>query len=181
MGVIVALPSAMVNQFGFEDMEKGLSYRVIPIISLANHTLYKRAFLEPLGEPSASILNASIRMNKEPFGRLPSSTGVLQSLEHALMAQRLIQSPPYYFARIQVEKDGQIQPAFSRPNIGNVTDPCLVGMSNLKIALQPVGSHRKGMVRVRGLTKSTSDNRPLPQGTHSSSYSIFAYRPTFFP
>ena len=47
--------------------------------------------------------------------------------------------------------------------------------------MESVGSHRKGMVRVRGLTKSTSDNRPLPQGTHSSSYSIFAYRPTFFP
>jgi hypothetical protein len=79
MGIIVALPSAMVNQFGFEDMEKGLSYCVIPTVSFATHTLYEMSFLKCLGKSSTSILDASIRMDQEPFGWLPSSTGVLQS------------------------------------------------------------------------------------------------------
>ena len=115
IGIIISLPSAVINQLGFKEMKKRFSYRVIPTISFATHTLYKRALLERLGKSSASILDPSIRMDQESFGRLPSLTGVLQSLEHALMAQRLIQCPPHYFARIQIQKNRQIQPAFSRP------------------------------------------------------------------
>ena len=112
---------------------------------------------------------------------MPSLTGVLQSLEHPLMAQRLIQRPPHYFARIQIEENRQIQPALSRPYVGDITNPGLVGVSGLEIALQPIGSHRKGVVRVRRLAKSTPDDRAQSQCAHPSSHSIFSYRPTFFP
>jgi len=81
IGLVIVFPPAVINQFGFEDMEKRLRHRVIPTISFSTHTLYKPAFLEHLGKPRASILDALIRVDQEPLGWLPSVTRVLQGLK----------------------------------------------------------------------------------------------------
>jgi hypothetical protein len=65
MYIGVSIPSSVVNQLGFEYMEKRFDHRIVPTISFPTHALYPAILLEVLPKAGASILDASIRMDHQ--------------------------------------------------------------------------------------------------------------------
>ena len=65
-----------------------------------------------------------------------------------------VQGPADHFTRIQVDNDGQIQPAFQGPEIGDIAAPDPVRLFHRKLLVHPVGSYRQRMTTVGGFLES---------------------------
>ena len=64
--ILRSLESLMVNQFGFEDAEKGFGHRVIPAVTLTTHALNETMLFQYLSKILASVLYATIRVDDQP-------------------------------------------------------------------------------------------------------------------
>jgi len=69
---------------------------------------------------------------------------------------------------VQVEDDGQVEPALLCPDIGDVASPLLVGCSGNKIPVQPVGRNTQAVVAVGRNLVSAGADRLDPIDLHQS-------------
>ena len=165
----------------FDCFKKPFCNGIIPTISFATHTLYKRAFLEPLGKSSASILDASIRMDHQTPRRISVASGAFERLKDQSMIQRLRKRPADDLTRKQINEDRQIHPPLLQSDIGNIADPHAIGRIDLEAAPESIRRHRKSMLRLSGHPKTAAHNRAQPHRLHPFSDSILADFPVFRP
>ncbi len=147
----VILPSGMVDQFGFEQMEEGLGNGIVPTVALATHALHQAVSLEQGSEGLGRILDPPVGMDDQSLGGPPAGQGLLQGLEHQLLAQGRTHCPTHHPARIQVNEDRQVDPALLGGQIGDVPHPHLVGTGDGEATLQQVGGYRfpmRGMIGI---------------------------------
>src|SRR5947208_9194119 len=86
------------------------------------------------------------------------SPGAGRFLNHAMVNASITRSPGHALlhgpaddlAVKQIEHTGKIEPALSRPNVGDVCKPRPVGCRDTKVLLQAIRRHRQLMLRVRG-------------------------------
>ena len=65
-GVLRALETFVVDQFRFDDAEKGFGHGIIPAVTFSAHALDETMLFKNLSKILAGILNASIRVNDQP-------------------------------------------------------------------------------------------------------------------
>ena len=136
----------MVGQLGVEQMEERLSYSVVPTVTLAAHTLYETTLGDPLDEATAGVLDPTIRVDEQaPWGS-SQSHGSRPRRQHERGVQRRTQRPTDHWSRIQIDEDGQIQPAAPNPQVGDIAHPHLIGPLRGEVALQPIRCHRIPML-----------------------------------
>ena len=70
---LVIEPVFVVGQFGLEQMEEGLSHRIVPTVAFTAHALHKAVLADPLGERGAGKLDAAIGVYDQSRRRLPLS------------------------------------------------------------------------------------------------------------
>ena len=87
-------------------------------------------------EPSS--LRPLIGMNQGVFG-LASPHSDEKRVQHEVLGQRGLGGPADNAARIEIHHDGQIEPAFPRAHIRDVSDPDGVRPWDGKAALQRIG------------------------------------------
>src|ERR1051325_8750661 len=86
----------------------------------------------------------------QPGGWAAHGQGSAQSGESQVAMQPVACCPADNSSCEQVDNDGQVQPTFTGPNIGNVGTPLLVGLCCREVLIEQVRGDRPSMMAVRG-------------------------------
>ena len=113
-----------------------------------------------------SLLQAGLRGVLRPttVEWLPGRVGIapsqcnVQRAQRQLLRHRLAHRPADKLARVQVQHQRQVQPAFLGWHVRHVGQPLLVRRRRLEVAPQDVRRHRVGVLRVR---RHNSEAPPL--------------------
>src|SRR5882672_5799289 len=99
------------------------------------------------------ILNTAVRMMDQSGAGVAAGQRHAQSRYTKARLQSFSHGPTDYHSAPQIQQDGQIQPALSRPNISNIATPGLIDAAcflNTKTTSQEIFGHRILMLRVGG-------------------------------
>ena len=102
---------------------------VVVAVTLATHAGHQARSLKSVSIALAGILNASIGMMDEPFGRPPLNQCALQRLDSAASVQALPNGPAQNLAAVEIHYCCQEHPTFRAQNVGDIGDPNLVRSS----------------------------------------------------
>lgn len=72
----------------------------------------------------------------QPFRASPKGYGHVQRTDRQIPLHSIADRPTNDAARVQIQDDGQIQPAFMRPDLGDVACPFLVRLLSEKVPIQ---------------------------------------------
>src|SRR5215210_75529 len=108
-----------------------------------------------LRRPPESALTAAVRMVEQAGSRSSHDEGSSQRGERQLLVQPVADCPAHHAPGVEVHNDRQVQPAFSRPDVGEVRTPLLVGSLRREVLLEEVGRDREGMKAVGGALEAT--------------------------
>ena len=85
-----------------------------------------------------AILAAAIRMEKAAWRRIAEAHCHIERPDCQILLHSVTDRPAHNAAAMQIEDDGEVEPALRRPDIGDIASPLLVGRSSNKITVQPV-------------------------------------------
>jgi len=120
--VLRSVESLVVNQFRFEDAEKGFGHCIIPAVTLTTHALNEMMLLQYLSKILASTLHAAIRVDDQPGTRPAAADRTVKCRKNHLCTQRTAQCPADNHARKQIQKHCQVQPAALCGDIGYISE-----------------------------------------------------------
>ena len=132
-----------------QAIEETFRWRVIPTISLAAHRTHHAVFFQPDLKGMACILAAPVGVMHQPRRRLPAKPRHGQRIQHDVRRHLRFDRPADDFPVEQINDDGQIQPAFIRPNVGHVGGPNLVGRCGREVPVEQILRDRQRVLRVR--------------------------------
>jgi len=131
-----------------EAVEPAFRRCVVPAVDLPAHRAGHAVFLELVLEGVARILAAAVGMMQPRCRSLPEP-GHGQRIRGDVRRHARFQGPAHDLAVEQVENDGQVEPAFVRPQIRDVRRPRLIRRTRREVAIQQVFRHRQAVFRVR--------------------------------
>lgn len=137
-----------VHPLVFHAIEEALGGRIIPAVALAAHGTDHAISGELVLEGAAGILAAPIGVVHQARRRLTPALCHGQRLRHDVRRHPRRNRPTHDLPVKQIEHDGQVQPAFFRPEIGDIRCPDLIGFRRREIPLQQVVRHRQRVLRV---------------------------------
>lgn len=107
-------------------------------------------------------------MHRDPAVGLSPPDGHQQSLECQVRCYAGLSGPTHHAAGEEIQDDAEIQPAFVRPQIGDVGHPDLIGLRNLELLRQPVLNHHRRLAAISAGAPPVADLRGDPgQGCKS--------------
>lgn len=137
------------HQFPFERLEEAFGERVVVAIPPTAHARDDVMIFEERLVVVRAVLASLIRMQYYFLITLPDPMyGLLQSSEHQRSCLPVVRRPPDHFSAVKVDDNGEMQPSLVRPDVGDVTDPALIGVFGNETLLQVV---RMGFVPGTGL------------------------------
>jgi hypothetical protein len=145
------LPVSAPDHFGFEGFEKALDSCVVIAIALSAHGRCHTMFSQDLLIVVRTVLAAAVRVVNAALWGPAQGNSHVQGADRQVFLHPVADGPCCYPkgfcvqntqgdhpTGMQVQDDGQIDPAFARPDIGDVADPFLVGLARSKIPLQEI-------------------------------------------
>src|SRR4051812_36477018 len=105
---------------------------------------------QALRRPLEPKLAAAIRMMDQPCCRTAHGQGFAQSGKRQVAMQPIAGGPANHPACEQVDNDGEVQPAFAGPYVGDVGAPLPVGRCCGEVLIEQVWRDRPGVIAVRG-------------------------------
>ena len=134
----------------FRVFKERLHHGVVVAISLARHR-DQDAVLAELGLiVDRAILTATIGMVDQPCCRTAHGQGFAQSGESQIPMQPVTCCPADDPACEQIDDNGEIQPAFAGPHVGDVGTPLLVGPCCREVLIKQVRRDRPSVMAIRG-------------------------------
>ena len=88
-------------------------------------------------------------MVQQPRRRLSIFQGHVERPADKVPRHPAVHRPAHDFPREQVDRHGQIEPTFARPDVRDVRDPEAVRRRDRKIPVEQVVGHRKRMTGIR--------------------------------
>ena len=129
-------PCVAPDQFGLDGFEERFDGSVIVTIALTTHGDLKVVLAQDLLIIVRAILAASVGMVDAALRRGTERYRHLKSLDGQITFHPIADGPTYDTSRVQIQDNGQIQPAFTRPDIADVPSPLLVGSICCKVTVQ---------------------------------------------
>ena len=83
----------------------------------------------------ACILAATVGMVEEVLSRQPLSDRVFKRARYERRFHRIAHGPPDHAPGKEIEHDSQVEPAFSGPDVGDVSSPDLVRSFRLEVSV----------------------------------------------
>ena len=84
----------------------------------------------------------------QSVGRFLTPIGHAESFQGQGSLQLGIQGPADHFTGKQVNNDGQVEPSFQGPELGDVATPDLIGAIDLELLIHQIGRHRYLMATI---------------------------------
>src|SRR4051794_22687270 len=150
VGLLAGVEDGPPDELGFQGLEERLDHGVVVAIPLAGHRDQDAVLCELGLIIDRAILAAAIRMMHQPCCRTAHCEGFAQSGKSQLAMQPVACCPADHPSCEQVDNDGEVQPAFAGPDIGDVYAPLLVGRGCGKVLIEQVRRDRPGVMAVRG-------------------------------
>ena len=132
----------------FEAVEPALRRRVIPAVPFPAHRASHAVFLELALKGMTGVLASPVGVVQQPRRWFLAEPGHGQR-GHDVRRHARLERPADDFAVEQVEHDGQVEPAFIRPQISHVRRPDLIRRRRGKVSGEQVLRYRQTMLRVR--------------------------------
>src|ERR1700680_1861565 len=181
VGFLAGVEDGPPDELGFQGLKERLHHGVVVAISLAGHR-DQDAVLAELGLiVDRERLAATIRMVDQPCCRTAHGQGFAQSGESQVAMQPIACCPADDPACEQVDDDGEIQPAFTGPHVGDVGAPLLVGPYCREVLIQQVRRDRPGVMAVRGSLEPPLLPSPQAVVAHQPGYSAATAREAALP
>ena len=114
-GFFSAQIALLMSAFSLQPMKEALNNWVIPTVAFSAHAACHPILFELILILMGCILTTTIRMMEKSFTRSTSKISHLQSLFRQGYFHLFADSPSNGLARIQVDNNGQLQPAFVSP------------------------------------------------------------------
>lgn len=96
-----------------------------------------------------AVLAATTRVQQHLLLWLTVCHSHLQHRVYQGLMHPVVHRPADDSARIEIEHNGQIQPALGSPHVGHVRDPVLVGAIRGELAIQVIWCNRQIMATAR--------------------------------
>ncbi len=142
------IPS-MVHELRFQCMKEAFNDGIVPAVGASAHTDCDALGREPRAVGGGGVLRPAVGMMQESFRGL----SVPQRHRQRFMGQRLREPtahrPGNGPARVQIQHNGQIQPALLGPDIGDVPRPDPIRRGHGKLTIERVRGHGMRMSRIR--------------------------------
>ncbi len=121
-GKCPACVDALLDPLLLQTAKEGFGHCVVPTVATPTHAGFQ--VVRPAKAPPciAATLRPLIGMNQGVFG-LASPHSHDERVQHEVLGQRGLGRPADDAARIEIHYDGQIEPAFPRAHILEVSDP----------------------------------------------------------
>jgi hypothetical protein len=116
-----------VPPFVLQAVEEALGRRDVPAVALATHRRRHPVFHELVAHGQAGVLTALVAVEDDALVGPAPEPRHRQRVRHDVSRNPGLDLPAHHFAVEQVQHDGQVQPAFARLDVGDVTRPHAVG------------------------------------------------------
>src|SRR3954469_4124029 len=133
-------------------------------------TSYYDRLRQALRRPLELGLAAAIGVMDQPCCRTAHGQGFAQSGKSQVAMQPVAGCPANDPACEQVDNDGEVEPAFAGPHIGDVGAPLLIGRCCLEVLIEQVRRDWPGVMAVRG---------PLEPPLLPSPQAVVAHQPGY--
>jgi hypothetical protein len=136
--------------FRFQGGEEALSNGIVIAISSTAHTDLASKFSQLLSIHLTGVLAAPIRVMEQALPGLAIEEGHFPCIFGQINTHLVSHSPAHYQSGMQVQNGSQVQPAFRRVDVGDITRPFLVWSGSLKFTVEQVGSSSGSRGRAGG-------------------------------
>jgi hypothetical protein len=116
-----------------------------------------------------TILTAAVGVMGQPLTGSSDPQSLAQRLKRQFLVQPVTHRPANHPPSEEIEDDGQVQPALTRPHVRNIGAPLLVRALSREVLLEQVGRDRKGVMAVGGALEA-----PLLPGLEA----VLAHQPS---
>ena len=128
------------NRFAFETAEEIFSNSVVIRVALAGHALTDSEIGQPEAISASGILDAAVRVEDEAGIRMASADGHIKSGEGEIRVDAVREGITDDLLCAQILDSSEIEPALIGRDVGDITDPCLVGGVKRKLAHEQIRS-----------------------------------------
>lgn len=147
--LVPCLESIAKDPLVFETVEPAFRGRVVPAVPLATHRANHSIFRQQRLKGMARILTSPVGVMDQACRWSATKPRHGQCIGHDVSSHTRFQRPSNHLPVEQIKHNGQVQPAFIRPQIGDVSRPDLVRCAGLKVPIQHVLRHRQIVFRIR--------------------------------
>ena len=158
-----------IGTFSFQGGEEALHGRIVITIAGAAHADLALSCLQQAPVSLTGILAAAIRVVQQLSGWMAIDDRHAPGTFHQLGIQPIPHGPAHHPPGIQIQDDGQIQPAFCGFDVGDVTNPFFVGSGSLKVLVEQVGRRSGTRLAAGWSVDANGQLLPAPAELFSSS------------
>jgi len=115
------------DQLGFEGFKTGLNNLIIVAITLATHGYQKAIYFKPFLMIIRAMVTATISVMDAISDWLAQGNSHIERPDRQIALHVVANGPANHTTRIQIQDDGQIQPPFASPYVGDVASLFLIG------------------------------------------------------
>ncbi len=108
------------NGFNLERMKETLSNRVIPAVALSAHAARESVSFQEGLKQIARILASTVKVTERFCYSATTSHGHVHGVTDQPRRHALVERPPDNLTTEEIEDNSQIQPAFFRPDVGDI-------------------------------------------------------------
>ena len=146
--VAACRPGSSPDHLSLQGLEEGLDGGVIVAVSLATHRYLEAVPAQDLLIVVRTILAAAVGMLDATLGRPPQGDRHVQRPDRQIFLQPVADRPADHAPGMQIENDGQINPAFPGPDVADVARPFFVWMICMEIPTQKVRRDVERMIAI---------------------------------
>src|SRR4051794_28958998 len=150
VGLLAGVEDGPPDELGFQGLEERLDHGVVIAIPLAGHRDQDGVLVELGLIIDRAILAAAIGVMDQPCFRTAHGQGFAQSGKSQVAMQPVAGCPANHPSCEQVDNDGEVEPAFAGPDIGNVGAPLFVGPCGGEVLIEQVRRDWPSVTAVRG-------------------------------
>jgi hypothetical protein len=136
------------GQFAFDSAEERLRHGIVPAVPSSAH-----AANDPTGFQHGLILftgigTPSIRVVEETQGKSAALDCRFKCCQRQLSVVAVAQRIAHHPTGEQILYHREIEPAHNRPEVGDITHPALIRLTNLELAVEQICGHRQSVTGI---------------------------------
>ena len=122
-GLVSCLEPFTKDALVFETVEPAFRWCIVPAVTLSTHRTSHAIFRQQRLKGMARVLTSPIRVMDQARSWPAPKPGHGQCVGHNISSHAWFQRPANHFPVKQIQNDGQVQPAFICPQVGDVGRP----------------------------------------------------------
>jgi len=130
---------AALEQLGFEGADERLCPSVVIRVGAGGHALPEASLAEDLAKGRAAVLAAAVTVEDEVRLDGARAEGLLEGCADQGSTEVISQGPAHDFAGIKVDDDGEVDPAVSRRDEGDIAGPDPIGLRGQRLVKEQIG------------------------------------------